>query len=349
MVAHSENTGLAIGLTCAAGGATMLGGLVSMFVDPHNHKFMAGSLALAAGVMVFVSYVEIFPEATELFQEGGKFDEDEAFMMTTLVYFLATLLSLVVDWASHKWHARGRHKQRNECNVLEATPEEGSDVDDDDDDPHGIAPAAVALQELAGGRHVNPMVSEDSTPEKYRHQVSSITDLSTNSGAVVIAESATPSAYHKLELLKVALFTTGAICLHNFPEGILTFIGTIKDPSVGVALAMAIAIHNIPEGIAVASPVLRATGSKKQAAFWCFISAVAEPLGGILAWLVLSEQLSTDAYAVMFALSAGVMVYIAITKLFITACHLDHSHIWCAGGFFAGAAIMAASLALFRI
>ncbi|KAF4695866.1 Zinc transporter [Perkinsus olseni] len=345
MVVHDSNAGLGIGLTCAAGAATMLGGIISMYINPHNHKFTAGALSLAAGVMVFVSFAEIFPEAVILFHESGSFSEDHAFMMTNLVYFLATLLCMALDWGSRKWHARSRRIQNNKGGpALDSTPEEGSEDLDNEEDPHGVAPAAIALQELTGGLFDTSDATRDGNGQ---WRVSGISEMSTNSNLAAVEEQHADVAHHKLELLKVALFTAAAICLHNFPEGILTFIGTIQDPSVGVSLAVAIAIHNIPEGIAVASPILRATDSRKQALLWCFISAVAEPLGGVLAWMVLSEELSDDAYAVMFALSAGVMVYIAIAKLFITACHLDRH--WSPGGFILGTAIMSVSLVLFRL
>ena len=46
----------------------------------------------------------------------------------------------------------------------------------------------------------------------------------------------------------MGLMTALAIGLHNFPEGLAAFVGTLDDPSVGIPLAVAIGIHNIPEG-----------------------------------------------------------------------------------------------------
>lgn len=55
------------------------------------------------------------------------------------------------------------------------------------------------------------------------------------------------------ELQKMGLLTAVAICLHNFPEGLATFVATLADSSVGGAIAIAIALHNIPEVSPVAS------------------------------------------------------------------------------------------------
>lgn len=38
-----------------------------------------------------------------------------------------------------------------------------------------------------------------------------------------------------------------AIALHNFPEGLATYVAAIADPASGLAIAVAIALHNIPE------------------------------------------------------------------------------------------------------
>ncbi|EER12400.1 integral membrane protein, putative [Perkinsus marinus ATCC 50983] len=349
VVEDSSNAGLGIGLTFVAGAATMLGGVISMIIDPHNQRFMAGALATAAGVMIFVSFTEIFPQAVDLFQEGDTFDEDHAFMMANLVYFLATLLCMAADWGSRKWHSWSRHRRTTkEATAAESTPEDL----ENEEDPHGVAPAAIALQELTDGLfepHNGPVIKVELSglSQNEPRRVPEFSEMSTNSNLADVEATHEEAVHHRLELLKVALFTAGAICLHNFPEGILTFIGTVQDPSVGVSLAVAIAVHNIPEGIAVASPILRATGSKKQALLWCSISAIAEPLGGILAWLVRSEEFSDDTYAVMYACSAGVMVYIAAAKLFVTACHLDRH--WCPGGFILGTAVMAIALVLCRL
>ena len=54
-------------------------------------------------------------------------------------------------------------------------------------------------------------------------------------------------------LVRMGLFTALAIGIHNFPEGIATFMAGLSDPTLAIPIAVAIAIHNIPEGIAVSS------------------------------------------------------------------------------------------------
>ena len=56
------------------------------------------------------------------------------------------------------------------------------------------------------------------------------------------------------------------------PEGLATFASALYDVKVGIPIAIAIALHNVPEGISVAIPIYHATGSRKQAFWYSFLS-----------------------------------------------------------------------------
>mmetsp|Transcript_25638 Transcript_25638/g.21979 ORF Transcript_25638/g.21979 Transcript_25638/m.21979 type:complete len:163 (+) Transcript_25638:3-491(+) len=159
---------------------------------------------------------------------------------------------------------------------------------------------------------------------------------------------ASPAANYE-SLKKTGILTAVAVCLHNFPEGIATFLATLENPEAGVALAIAIGIHNIPEGIAIAVPVYKATNSKLQAFLYTFIAGAAEPVGGILAWLIFADIIGPAVIAVMLALTAGIMVYVAIIKLQTQAVLHDPSNLWAGNGFLVGMAVMALSLVFFNL
>ena len=143
--------------------------------------------------------------------------------------------------------------------------------------------------------------------------------------------------------------TAISISLHNFPEGLATFIATLEDPAVGGALALAIAMHNIPEGVAVAMPVYYATGSRHRAFAWAALSGLAEPLGAVLAWLVLYNNFSDTVFAVLFGLVGGMMVCISLKELLPTARKYDPTDIYVTNMSIVGMFIMAFSLVLFKI
>ena len=149
------------------------------------------------------------------------------------------------------------------------------------------------------------------------------------------------------KLVRMGLMTAVAIGIHNFPEGLATFVATLSDPSVGLALAVAIAIHNIPEGLCVAIPVYYATGNRWKAFGWALLSGVSEPIGAGLGWLVLKDVMSELVYGVLFGAVAGMMVNITIHELIPTAVRYDPADKVTTNSIIAGMAIMAASLTLF--
>ncbi|NLL18297.1 MAG: zinc transporter ZupT [Clostridia bacterium] len=116
-------------------------------------------------------------------------------------------------------------------------------------------------------------------------------------------------------LFRVGFISMLAIGLHNFPEGIAVFMAGFSDLALGVSVAVAITMHNIPEGIAVAMPIYFATGSKKEALKYSFYSGVAEPVGALLAFLVLRPFINDFLLGAIFAMVAGIMLYIAIEEL----------------------------------
>lgn len=114
---------------------------------------------------------------------------------------------------------------------------------------------------------------------------------------------------------RVAILLTVGISLHNFPEGIATFIVANNDLDLGLGVSVAIAIHNIPEGLIVAAPVYMATQSKTKALFWASISGCAEILGGMLTYWILGDLISNTIMACTMALVAGIMVTLSINEL----------------------------------
>jgi len=146
-------------------------------------------------------------------------------------------------------------------------------------------------------------------------------------------------------LLRVGIFTAVAIAIHNFPEGIATFMAGVSDIAVGVSIAFAIAIHNIPEGIAVSVPVYYATGSRKKAFWWAALSGLSEPLGAFFGYLILSFFNNQIVLGYVFAIVAGIMIYISFDEL-LPAAHKYGKHHTTIYGLISGIIVIGISLML---
>lgn len=116
-------------------------------------------------------------------------------------------------------------------------------------------------------------------------------------------------------LYKLGILSFIALVLHNLPEGILTFMSTYKDFHLGLSLCFAITLHNIPEGISIAVPIYYATGSKWKAIRSTLLSAISEPLGALLAFLIFKNFITNQMISLFLVLVAGIMITLSIEKM----------------------------------
>lgn len=284
---------LATLVTLGAGLATGIGSLLAFTRQRPSDKFLAFMLGLSAGVMLYVSLVEIFQKAVKSLTEAtGEYGE--GYLWATAGFFAGFVVIAVIDKIFGHFH-----------DADEPTAVKSVLHDHHHDDAHDV--------------DVSGMMSElDETEAKTRRS-----------------------------FMRMGVFMALAIAIHNFPEGLATFIATLEEPALGIAFAVAIAIHNIPEGIAVSIPVYRATGSRLKAFWYSFASGLAEPIGALVGFFLLSQFINEYFFGVIFAGVAGVMVYVSLDELLPTAKQYDH-HLPIMG-VFVGMVVMAASLVLFVV
>ncbi|HIT52548.1 MAG TPA: zinc transporter ZupT [Candidatus Fimivicinus intestinavium] len=198
----------------------------------------------------------------------------------------------------------------------------------------GKAPGSWAtVIAFFGGMLVIALIDKLLPSEKNPHEVKSV-------------EMEREDAPRPAKLMRMGLFTALAVAIHNFPEGLATFVSALQDPSIAIPIVAAIAIHNIPEGIAVSVPVYQATGSKRKAFRYSFLSGLAEPVGALIGWLVLMPVMSDLVLGVIFAGVAGIMVFISFDELLPAAREYGEHHL-SLYGLISGMAVMALSLLLF--
>lgn len=147
------------------------------------------------------------------------------------------------------------------------------------------------------------------------------------------------------KLKKCGVLVALGIAIHNFPEGIAVFFSSLADQKLGISIALAIALHNIPEGIAVAMPIYYATKNKNRAFYYSFLSGIAEPIAGLVSFLLLRNFLNDTILHVMIGAVAGIMIFISFDELLPFAYQQKRDNQTLAG-IFAGMGVMALSLFL---
>jgi len=356
----NENLALAFGLTLGAGLATTIGAMVPFFSSVQNIGILAGGLGVSSGVMLYVSFVEIYTKSLNAFiaeftdpskEENPGADRDAAWAATGC-FFAGILVTVLLDILVHK--LEGGDHNHDITEVLEAvqkreiTAREGARI-------------AAALEEGEAGENTKNVDTNVNVADQFgrimAHAVSEPVENVDGGEMVLETDKIVPSEATGKEndaaLKRMGLITALAIGIHNLPEGLATFVATLADESLGVALAIAIAIHNVPEGICVAVPVYYATGSRVKAFWWSFLSGVSEPFGALLGYLILREVFDDMVYGVLFGIVGGMMVWIVLKELLPMGLKYDNisrkndHHAVFFPSLVVGMAIMAFSLLLF--
>ena len=254
-------------MTLIAGSATGIGGALVLFKKKLSSDTLAGALGISAGVMIFISLAEMFPEAQAEILSAGHIKYGKAYILAA--FFLGMGIITLIDF----------------------------------------------------------LVPEYENPHEA-------------SGLSLDTQAST--------MKKLGIMSALAISIHNFPEGIATFLGALNDSQMGAGITFAISIHNIPEGIAIAIPIYYATKSKGKALLYATLSGFSEVLGALLCIAVthlFGVELTGGGiiFPLILAAVAGIMIYISLDELLPTAEKYGKHHIAIAG-VVAGMAIMGISL-----
>ena len=233
-------------ITLFAGLATAIGGGIAFIVKKDNLKALSVGLGFSAGVMIFLSFTDILPEAGKLLAVNfpNKYE--------WLVYggfIIGLVVAILIDY---------------------------------------FIPDHIDTDEV-----LNP-----DAPCKHQHKIK-----------------------------RAGLFTAVAICVHNFPEGMATFLTTTQNITLGISVGLAIAIHNIPEGIAVALPIYHVTGKKRYAMLYAALSGITEPIGAIVGLFLFSLFLPQIMIGMLMAAVAGIMIYLAFDTLLPLAREYGNWHL----------------------
>lgn len=396
-----KHVGVAFGLVIGAALSTGLGASAVFFpriVKLTSTRVLASSLAFAAGVMVYVSLLEIIVKSRESFAEAG-YAEAHSNLYATICFFGGVVIMMIVDKIVHYLGGGDHYKDQsgNEEKIskgnMEQNKKESVNVV-----PHCIGCSDDPISELeewhAKADNESKLVNENGTSDetlntayyagfnngtndgeipvndvivegkdtlrqkdteldaaedgtkKTKKNVQS--DNSESDISSTVEKDKIKDAMEKKKLIQMGVSTALAIAIHNFPEGLATFVAALDDPKVGAVLAIALGIHNVPEGLCVALPVYYATGNRLKGFMWGLLSGLTEPIGALIGWLVLARVMIDEVYAILFGIVAGMMTYISFRELIPTAFRYDPNDTLVTYSVISGMLVMAISLVLFQ-
>lgn len=254
---------LGLSLSLVAGLATGIGAAVAFFFKRTDTRVLASAMGASAGVMIYISFMELLPAAQELLDGEGR---------------------------NSKW---------------------------------------LVLAALFGGMGVTALIDFLVPDAQNPHEVHGLREW----------QKADENIPHEAQTRRAAILFALAIAIHNFPEGMATVAAAFDSPELAVSVALAVAIHNIPEGVAVAIPLYYATGNRWKSFGLASLTGLAEPLGALVAMLILLPFLTPTLLAILFASVAGVMIYISLDELLPMSRQWGHHH-QAIGGLMGGMLLM---------
>ena len=259
---------IAFSLTLIAGLSTGIGGIIAIIIKNRNYKFLSLFLGISAGVMIYVSFVEMLPESILSLQKN--YGPKIGMQLAVTSFFCGMWISALI-------------------NAFIPNPKDD----------------------------INKLSIMGKTIAKNRYR-----------------------------LYRTGIISAIILCLHNFPEGIATFVSAMENPKLAMPVVFAISLHNIPEGITVAAPIYFATKNKKKAFSYSFYTGLTEPLGAVAAYMVLARFMNETLFGIIFGTVAGIMVFICFDELLPSADEYGEHKITIYG-LVIGMAAMATSLVMF--
>ncbi|PHZ13137.1 Zinc/iron permease [Rhizopus microsporus ATCC 52813] len=340
----TENNNLEAWLGVIVSSIACIIGASIVFIDILFHRslldsraFMASSMSLASGVLLFSSLSIMFPQAQKRLQNdallyacyfaGATF----TLLLTKLIHYLMPDAIHACGDASDSCQDNDNHShdERRKLSKHRCDAEYGTMRSSES---HFI----LHYEDYQGN---NDAQNEDSAHEHSHHHHHHHHDPIEN----VVGND--PKHY-----LSMGIQTAIAICVHKFPEGLIMFVSTKASSALGLSVSIALSIHNLTEGFMIALPLYYATRSRMIAfSAASLMGGLSQPLGALVGLLLvknISKSKEDVLFGAIFACISGMMSLITIQSMLPQAIRADMEQRYILLFFFLGIFIVGLSSVL---
>ncbi|KAI7904340.1 Zinc/iron permease [Cokeromyces recurvatus] len=304
-----------------------------VFIDKFFHtkvldsrSFMAASMSLASGVLLFSSLSVLFPQAQKNLNNstvlyvcyfGGAIF---TLLLTRLIHYLMPDAIHACGEATQECHHNEEHHHRHSIR------EERRKLNN--------RPCDVEYGTIRSSESHFRFHHDDLTHHNQLHQTEEVTDNDT------ISECSSANHHNHHESVEqtvendpkhyysIGIQTAIAICVHKFPEGLIMFVSSQASTSLGISVAIAMSIHNLTEGFMIALPLYYATQSRVTAFNYAAImGGLSQPLGALIG-LGLIKNITKKSenwlFGIVFGCVSGMMSLITIQSMLPQAIRADN-------------------------
>eukprot|EP01084_Bolivina_argentea_P040556 74936_1 len=318
---EGSNVWVALGITTFAGFASFIGAFSIFCIKKEQTAVVPCSLAFAAGVTIYLSFVHLIPESAEQFYHATNNEPDSnnyiLELLTLFCVIIGILLTFCMETLFHHKNSHNHNHSNLDSNTTTNIPENTATV------ITGMRIGDESQQFFTIATYESDTETQLSDSETdIDININTDTLKRTTSTIAVKASSPKPKPCKPTNYSHVSYSVAFALILHHFPEGIATFISLYHDLEFGLLVAFALALHDIPSGICISVPIYLSSGSKLKPFLLCFIAAIAYPIGGFIGWILIETtgDMFLDFFiATLFGITGGIMLYISFVELLPTA------------------------------
>eukprot|EP00475_Leptophrys_vorax_P015300 TRINITY_DN2166_c0_g1_i3.p1 TRINITY_DN2166_c0_g1~~TRINITY_DN2166_c0_g1_i3.p1 ORF type:complete len:400 (+),score=98.77 TRINITY_DN2166_c0_g1_i3:2477-3676(+) len=329
-----DNVGLAFGLTIGAGACTLIGSAFVFLKKETVSKYIGPCLGIASGVIAWEGLVELYHEGQSRFGDYFGADSYKKSSFTALACWVGGWVTTALIGIIGKMV---RKEPMDEEDSLILMAEDMAAVNKQDQ--INVVPNPEVPSDLDNASELVDQPKPDAAAPLEAVEIEQPKAQKKN--------NMNPTGMSKAELLETGILTAVIMFLHNVPEGLAVFLAALSGSGLGFGVAVAIALHNIPQGFAVALPIYEATGDRKKAFLWSFMSGLSQPLASLLGYFVLRDHMTDLVYGITFAYASGMMAYVCLKVLLPAAHKCDPRDKYVSWSVFFGAFIIGLSLSFF--
>ena len=335
--------------------------ICSFSVKTFNTTYLAFALAFSAGVMTYISMVEMMSEAGEHFKSTNI---NHVIGQTTF-FFVGIIICGVMDFCIKKIDKAHSSLEIEGCMNKIKNKQEEPLIDDEDleiereshfnSNQDNIITVIqekdrkLLIEENSKSKTTLINILDDDDDNCDLSHKKDILSHSNNTN------SETLQSEERSNLKSIGILTALVIILHNIPEGIATFTSSLSNINIGFILTIAITIHNIPEGLSVAFPIYYSTGSRLKAFLWSSIAGLTELFSALTEYMILKifnieiTDFTPMVYGIIYSFIASIMIYISFCELLPTAIRYDNKGRITRISFIGGMFIMGISIVLLEL
>ncbi|KAJ1920741.1 hypothetical protein H4219_001140 [Mycoemilia scoparia] len=308
--------------------------------------FLAASMSFSAGVLLYLSLGDLFPESVDSFTNAAVFDKKNSNMVSTCIFIGVIIIMYTATKLGPRLFRKLKEMRSSSSSLRSSSPktidvttmgqdeevpqctcnvpafnEKATESSVQLQDPTNEAPGAGPPSHHALQQHQGVEIPAALSAHAHNAHISKLIPRT-----LVLMEgqrhmdSCPCHLYYneraRKEWIAMGYQVTIALCIHNFPEALSTFAASVHSTSLGALYGIALGLHKIPEGLMVSLPIYYATGSRWKAfIIAATANSITQLLGACLGYALFVTYWNEAVNGTLFAVASALLLFTIIKSV----------------------------------